>query len=455
MPKRLPNILLLYCDQMQHSRLGFVDGVAHTPYLDALAAEGVHFDHMITQQAQCAPSRACLFTGRSAHECGVMVNKGFFDHQRHLTAEDLTLARQLKSHGYETAYFGKSHLHAPLTELGFDHGGSYDELSYSAEEARNLGCAGLHDSFISDHAATEDALKYLESRSEPVSPLFLTLSLNLPHPPFYADEEFIGKFPLEKMALPESYYRETFRGKPRYQQEHAEDGMHSAGDEAQQKEMTAQYYSMIARADALFGRVIEHFKAHDQWDNALVLFLSDHGDMMGAHKMVVKGTLPYDELYRVPCIFKLPAAGAQSRRAVVDDLLSSQGIAGTLLELAGLDVPACFTGGSFADAFWRDARPADEIVFFEHYAAYWGIHPFYGCRTRKRKYVRYYGDDLAEEFYDLESDPDELLNLAGDPNYALEKEALAAQADGWWQRTGGRNAAYYASEDFKSGLLAP
>ncbi|MGE9289794.1 MAG: sulfatase family protein [Puniceicoccales bacterium] len=446
------NILFLYCDQMQHNRMGFIDGVAHTPNLDALAREGVHCTHMITQHAQCAPSRASLFTGKSAHECGVMVNQGFFDHRRHLTHEDTTLARVLQNHGYETAYFGKSHLEAPLVDLGFEHGVNYDGKKYSEEQARELGLEGLPNCFISDHLATRDAIDFVKGRRNGSKPLFLTLSLNLPHPPFCEMEEFIDHFPAEKMTLPESYYRETYEGKPAFQKVHVEDGQHAAGNETAQKNMMAQYYSMIAQGDALFGQLMEAMKSQGLWDDTIVLFLSDHGDMMGAHRTIKKGTLPYDELYRVPCLFKLPAV-KESSRSVVDDLLSSQAIAGTLLELVGIEVPESFTGGQFLDAFSRTEHPENECVFFEHYAAYWGVHPFYGCRTREFKYVRYYGEDQAEEMYHLESDPNELSNLAHVAEYSEQRRILARLADHWWSRTGGRDARYYASPEFKSGAL--
>ncbi len=84
MSKR-PNILILWCDQMQYQRMGRVDDTAHTPNLDALADEGTWFSHAYTVQGQCVPSRAAMMTGMSPHECGVMVNYGFFDHQNMLT----------------------------------------------------------------------------------------------------------------------------------------------------------------------------------------------------------------------------------------------------------------------------------------------------------------------------------------------------------------------------------
>jgi arylsulfatase A-like enzyme len=93
------------------------------------------------------------------------------------------------------------------------------------------------------------------------------------------------------------------------------------------------------------------------------------------------------------------------------------------------------------------------MVFFEHYAAWWGVHPFYAARTSQMKYVRYYGKDDFEELYDLEKDPHELKSVLEDPAYRLEREKLSSQADAWWKTTGGKDASFYESEAFKNGLM--
>jgi arylsulfatase A-like enzyme len=146
---------------------------------------------------------------------------------------------------------------------------------------------------------------------------------------------------------------------------------------------------------------------------------------------------------------KLPA-GMTSQRRVIDDLVSSQAYAGTLLRLAGLPVPESVTGGDFTAAFTRTAHPENERVFFEHYMAHWGLHPLYGVRSRTHKYARWYGAEATEELYDLAEDPHELRNLAFDPAAAKIRATLANYANDWWTRTGGREVAYYESPDFKA-----
>ncbi len=201
--------------------------------------------------------------------------------------------------------------------------------------------------------------------------------------------------------------------------------------------------------DEQIGRVVSEFERLGMYDDTLIVFIADHGDMMGAHRMHKKGVIPYDELYRVPFIVK-PPGWQPFERKVIDDLLCSQSVPGTILSLAGLDIPQSFTGGDFADSFTRTGHPEDERIYFEHYLAYWGLHPFFGVRTRDRKYIRYYGADDTEELYDLDQDPLELINVAGDIVYKKEKRRLAEEADEWWRSSGGRDVDYYESEYFRN-----
>ena len=442
-----PNVLVLMCDQMQHQRMGFVDGIAHTPTLDRIASEGVHFTKAYTCHGQCVPTRAALQTGLYPHECGVMVIYGFHNHQARLTTKYQTIGHLFKDAGYKTAYFGKTHFGVPLAELGYDiDGGSY---AMDDDEAKEKGWQYVPKPLRSDYRACDDAVEFLQGYAPGENPLFMTFSTNLPHPPFFSEPTWADRFPADDLELSSSYYQETFVNKPAFQQEHATDSNHGAHDEAGQRTELAQYYTMIAEMDAHFGRIVAEYERLGIWDDTVVLFLADHGDMMGAHKMRLKGTLPYEELYRIPCMLKLPKSTTPVRQTV-DDLVSSIQAPGTLLLAAGIDPPAQFHNGHFYDAPFRDGPPADEYVFFEHYAAYWGIHPFYAIRTPQFKYARYYGQDACEEMYDLHVDPHELTNIAAEPAYAEQRAGLSRRADTWWRNTNGRDLAYYESDAFKA-----
>jgi len=134
----------------------------------------------------------------------------------------------------------------------------------------------------------------------------------------------------------------------------------------------------------------------------------------------------------------------------VDDLAANVSLPGTIIDLVGLAVPDSFKGGSLVSAMKRPPRPEEETVFYEHYGAYWGIHPCRVARTRSWKCVDYYGPDDTEELYNLETDPNEIKNLAGEADVSLIQEDLRTAVDQWWLDTGGKDAEFYEAEAFKA-----
>ncbi len=443
-----PHVLLFICDQMQYQRQGAIDPLARTPHLDRLASEGVFFTHVHAANGQCVPSRASMQTGLYPHEAGVMIIYGFHGHTAHLTGAQPTVGQVFRDAGYTTAYFGKTHFGTSLASLGYQHGdegpppGARDEGEGPRRHSRT------------DRAIVDAALAFLREH-DPAQPLFLTVSVHEPHPPFELVEPFTDHFPLDRLAAPRSFYEDDLADKPAFQRAHALDERHGQRDPRRAREELRRYYTMIAHVDQLFGEVRAALAGRGMWDGAVALFTSDHGDMMGAHRMRLKGTLPYDEIFRVPFVLKLPAESAAPARRVVDDLGSNVAQPGTLIEAAGLPLPPAFRGGSLLPALRRGARPAAEEVFFEHYGAYWGLHPFRAVRRRdgdggEWKFVKYYGPDAGEaELYDLAADPDEIRNRARDPALAALRADLEARVDGWWRRTGGRDFAHYESPEFK------
>jgi arylsulfatase A-like enzyme len=258
----------------------------------------------------------------------------------------------------------------------------------------------------------------------------------------------LSHYPLEKLPALESFYRDDLSGKPRFLQEHVQDGRHGALEEEALREELQKYYTMISEVDRLFGTLRDAFEAKGMWEDTVVAFTSDHGDMMGAHRMRLKGTIPYEEIFRIPLIVRV--TGETSPRQVVDDLAVNVSLPGTMIEAAGLDVPDSFRGGSLLPAMRRSERPEEEMIFYEHYGAYWGIHPFRVARTREWKYVKYYGPDETEELYHLATDPIEVENLAGDPEVESVRARLEAAVDRWWEETDGQVFSYYESAEFKN-----
>ncbi len=445
-----PHVLVLLCDQMQADRMGFVDGLTHTPTLDRLAREGVHFTNAYTTQGQCVPSRAVLQTGLYAHECGVMVNYGFYNHQNRLGPQHTTVGHVFRDAGYRTVYFGKSHLGLPLERLGYDTAWTSDTLKTDAETTAALGIEHVPGPMRRDYLAAEKAVAWLQDYEPDGQPLFFTFSTNLPHPPFFLEPKYADRYDEDALPVPASFHAEAFADKPAYQQEHREDRQHGVESETGLRTMLRQYLTMISVMDEHLGRVIAEFERLGLWEDTIVLFTADHGDMMGAHGFNRKGTLPYEELYRIPLLVRDPAR-PELRGRTVDAIASNERFAATLIRLAGLEAPESFRHGDLWPELFGRVPPEEQRAFIEHYAAYWGIHPFRGIVTPTHKYVRYYGagEDGVEELYDLAEDPHELVNRAGDPALRKVREALAARTEAWWSDTAGQPFSHYESDAFR------
>jgi arylsulfatase A-like enzyme len=418
-----PDVILLICDQMQGQRLG-LGTPSLTPNLDALAARGARFDCAFCSYAQCTPSRASLQTGLYPHEAGVMVIYGFGGHTGHLGPEHTTIAHAFAAAGYSTALFGKSHFGYPLVELGYRDG-------IERSVGPSLGEV--------DRRITDDALAYLADR-EPDRPMFLVVSWHQPHPPFEDVDEFL-EAARAAVTIPESFH-DDLSDRPAYQAERRAKRGGGYTEEFLRIEQ-AQYHSMIAAVDQEVGCVLSAVERRER--PRVVAFTSDHGDLIGAHGMRLKGPLPYEELYRVPLIVAAPQVAPGK---VVNALNVNVDLPGTLLDLAGVLCPTGWPDRALPGLTDDDAGP-DE-VFMEHYGAYWGFHPFRIVRTKDRKYVRHYGPgEGEEELYDLELDPHERTNRACDPAYAADRARLRASVDEWWLRTGGLDWDDYESDEFR------
>ncbi|WP_372630625.1 sulfatase [Cohnella sp.] len=436
------NVIMISTDQQQANAIGCVDPSYFTPNLDRLLERSVRFTGAISTSAQCTPSRATWMTGKFPHQVGV------YQIGHVLDPHDWSIAKEFNQAGYETVYFGKWHLGLSPA----DH--EFRITDYRTDGTEQEG-ANPDPRFHShkDARSTAQTLNYLEDY-DGSKPFFLKLNWYMPHPnapvdhPFELIERYADRFPQEEMPIPESFYKDDLSGKPPFQRERSQKGESDLTEELVRRD-AQRYRAMLMLMDAYLGRIMDKLEAKNLLSNTAILFTSDHGDMQGAHRLRLKGVLPYKELYNVPLLLKLP--GAEPKRNVIPDLVSTAAIAGTLLDAAGIAVPEACEGGSLLELLDRSEPPKDERVFFEHYKAYWGRHPMIGIQTREWKYVYYLEDDL-EEMYDLQADPDEIRNVAGRPEFDEERLRLRQTVEAWWADTGGFSRR--AIEDPKSEWIA-
>lgn len=421
MPADSPNVLQIVTDQQQARAIGAVDPSFSTPNLDRLAESGTLFSNAYCTHAQCTPSRSSMVTGQYPHQTGCYTLPYWGGYPLDPDTNP-SVARVMDDAGYDVTWAGKWHLGSDMEEHGFDPlPESPDE--FSKEERENRG----HD----DTNATLRGLQYLDQYDDD-DPFFMTVSWRLPHPRWYVEEEFADDFDRDEMPIPESFY-DDHSDKPEYVQERAE-VCDLTEDEI--REIRFSYRTMVARIDALVGDLLDKLEEEGLRDETAIVFHSDHGDMQGAHGIDKKGSIPYEEIYRIPIIVDIP--GVEGEREVVDDLVTNAAVPGTIIDSAGLDVPDEFEGGSLLPNIHRDERPEEEQIFFEHKYAHWGEFPFRGVRTQRWKYVEHLHSD-EEELYDLQNDPNELNNLAVDPDdeHVAIMDDLRDDIEQWWEETDG------------------
>ncbi|UOF88746.1 sulfatase-like hydrolase/transferase [Fodinisporobacter ferrooxydans] len=420
------NVLWIMTDQQRVNAMGCADSSYITPNIDELANKGIRFTGTVTTSAQCTPARASWETGKYPHQVGV-------NQIGHAINPNYPLvAKEFKKSGYQTVHFGKWHLFTDRKQCG------YEILDYRVDGVLH-GPANMKnpDSWSAkDALSTAMAINYIQDSKK--DPFFMVLSWYCPHPGtsrFELIEEFAHLYPLNQIPIPSSFYDDDLTGKPKFQRLRA-DSEESMLTEEQIRIDGQKYRTMISYLDWNVGRIMKVLEDKGILENTIIIFTSDHGDMQGAHRLALKGVLPYRELFNVPLIIYEP--GRQITRKIIDDLVSSAAVPGTILDLAGLPVPDSFEGGSLLEHLEFNKTPEEQYVFFEHYKAYWGFHPFYGIQTDKWKYVFYYQENM-EEMYDLVNDPNEIRNIAEFKEVQSTKLSLKKIADSWWEKTGALN----------------
>jgi arylsulfatase A-like enzyme len=457
-----PNILIFMTDQEQAD----VVAPGHpcpTPFADKLAAEGIRFTQAYTPAAHCCPSRATFMTGLYPSRHGVYNNVCTPTAIHYGLAEGvITFSELLAEAGYKLTLCGKWHVsveegpadrgweerevtgnkgtlhHRTIDQWRHGPLNPPDTLSDTPNNAtrrrghvqrpgwgdialyRTLpdggpkGYEALHDAKV-----VQSALDALGELTRQEKPWCLFVGPVGPHDPYNVPEKFVKKINPADVTLPASY-ADTLEDKPRIAQRQRRQIWDQLSEE-EVRESIAHYWAYCNLEDALFGEVLDALEASGQADDTLVLFLSDHGDYLGAHGLYMKGVAAFREAYHIPCIMRWPKGIEASGRSV-DAFITLADFAPTFLELAGVPVPEGLTGRSMVP-FLQGETPDDwpDAV----YSQFNGVELYYTQRivaTKSHKYV-YNGFDF-DELYDLENDPAEMVNVADRPEYQEIKQAL-------------------------------
>jgi len=445
-----PHILILMPDQQRADCLGCAGHpVLRTPHMDRLAAEGMRFAQTATVCPICMPARASFANGLYPHNHGMWTNKGA------MPAEDETFFQLLQRAGYFTAHIGKSHyyehvrglhlrerepyMHARGLEYVHETTGPYatcQTASYMTDAWEKKGLWGVFRQDYRERSQLKGAMvrpsplpvedfmdSYVGAQAagfvrayRDARPLCLFVGFGGPHDPWDAPGEYASMYdPAESpppIPVPKGSdsLPEWLRSKPDF-------AVSSPEVSAQASRIAANYFGKISLIDRWIGEMMQAFAERKWSDDLLVVFWSDHGEMLGDHGRIRKATF-HESSVRVPLILRwpgrIPAGTVSQALAEITDVFP------TLLEAAGGEPSRRCLGRSL----WPVLRQPDaEIRDFQLSE----IH-HYGrnimLRSRNRKYVV---DEQARGFmlYDLERDPQEQNNLIG-KNHRLENEMRAA-----------------------------
>ena len=475
-----PNILFIMADDHAEQAISaYGSRLVATPAIDRIAREGMRFDNAFVTNSICAPSRAVLLTGKYSHRNGLRDNRDEFD------GGQVTFPKLLRKAGYQTAIVGKWHLKTAPTGFDYwkiliDQGEYYRPVFLeNGEEVEEPG-------YVTD-LVTDAALEYLEKR-DTSRPFALLYHHKAPHRNWMPNVKHLEPYAERDLPLPETFW-DDYAGRPAaaaqdmriadmylsqdmklheevYGEETGTGGLASfpAGESWKRSyaRMTSEeraawdahygrvnrrfaerrpagrdltewkyqryvkdYLRCVVSVDENVGRVLDYLDEKGLAEDTIVVYTSDQGFYLGEHGWYDKRFM-YEESLSMPLVVRYPKSVPAGQ--VSDSLVLNLDFAPTLLDYAGVEVPADMQGRSLRGHL-EGRRPADwrDAIYYRYYEFPHGWHdvrPHYGVRTARHKLIHFGGDMDVWELYDLEADPHELRSVYAAPEYASVRAQL-------------------------------
>jgi choline-sulfatase len=451
-----PNILMIMVDQLAAQALPFYGHkVVKVPHLSKLASESVVFDHAYCNSPLCAPSRFSMMSGQLPSSIGAYDNAAYFP------ADVPTLAHYLRSLGYQTSLCGKMHFVGPDQLHGFeerlttdiypsDFGWVPDWEDFQTRPSwyHNMlsvvqaGKCESSNQLDFDEEVGFKAVRKLHdlARTEDERPFFLLTSFTHPHDPFAMTSEYWDRYAHDDIDMPEVKQLSFAELDAHSQRLHHVSAMSDYEQtEARVRNARHAYYAMISYIDDKVGALLKTLELTWQRENTVILFVSDHGEMLGERGMWYKMSF-FERSARIPMLMHVPGLRAQR----IEQPVSLLDILPTLTDIAsdGLfrDYVVPISGSSLFKIL-RNELPHRPV--YGEMLAEGAIAPLLMIRQGNFKYI--YSKPDPEQLFDLNTDPNELNNLAAQPAYtetlnkfrqmlnkqwdndALHKDVLASQ----------------------------
>ena len=438
-----PNILLIITDQMRSDCLGIAgNSVIETPHLDTMAGKGAMFNNAYSAVPSCIPARAALMTGLSQKTHGrVGYQDGVPWNYTHYLAGEFTRA------GYHTQCVGKMHVSPSRFLCGFHNISLHDGLlhAYRGPKASFEDNQFLRDDYLQwlrerqgaaadcndtglecnswaarpwiypEHLhptnwVVDQSIEFLRKK-DPSKPFFLTMSFVRPHSPLDPPEYYFSMYQDKDIRVP-------LVGDWADTEDRNNDGIvynTSQGivDWKALKKARAAYYGSITHIDHQIGRFMQSLSYNEMLENTVILFTSDHGDMLGDHHLFRKA-LPYQSSISIPFIIYDPGGSLGIKPGTkIHELVELRDVMPSLLAIAGIAIPEEVEGTSVFPLLRNEYSPWRDYLHGEHTR---GERSHHYIVTEQDKYI-WFSQTNTEQYFNLENDPGELHDLAGDPEY--------------------------------------
>jgi len=404
-----------------------------TPNLDALASRGVQFDNAYCGSPLCVPSRMTFLTGKHCSDIDVWSNGCI------LGSDELTFAHMLTAAGYETVLGGRMHFNGPDQRHGFetriigDVHARLDRIPMfttgQSKECVEVAGPGRTAYSAYDEAVTRRCGEWLDARAAAGGdrPFCLVVGWVLPHCPYIAPKRLFDEYydRIEIPRIPDGYLNQLHPAMKAWREHRGVDAL----TEEQVRVARAAYYGLVTFMDEQLGLLMETLEGTGLGQDAAVVYTSDHGDMAGEHGLWWKSSF-YEGSVRVPLIFSWPGHFPDGRR--VHHNVSLLDVGPTLLELAGAEALPDISGrGLMRWLSGKEEHFAERDEVFSEYCGLQGDPPARMIRSGPWKLHHYHGHD-APQLFNVVEDPNEVHDVAADPNFAGIRDKLHARVrDGW------------------------
>ncbi len=399
-----PNIIIILTDQQSANAMSCAGNESlHTPAMDRLAADGVHFTRAFCTFPVCTPARASIITGLMPHQAGVIFNEDKFSDEIRLNG----LGFVMQNNGYEAVYGGKWHL--PTYPIGNNHG------------FRRI--AGFNDYQLAD-----SCVNFIQKKHS--KPFFMMVSFDNPHNiceyarnqslpwgdiPVPADIKEYPNLP-DNFAIP-AYEPDIIRN---YQQQRPFVFPVWSYTPDDWRRYRYVYFKLVEKVDAEIGKILNALDKAGLYENSVIIFSSDHGDGQGAHQWNQKEIL-YNEIINVPLIIKLPK-NASAGTTIDTPVSAGLDIYPTVCEFAGIKAPTALEGFSLLNSISNPRWVRDPVFIqtvFRQNDTRVMTRDYYGYAVikGKYKYVNYVQGKYKEQLFNIETDPGEMVNLAVESKY--------------------------------------